>query len=198
MHLRFRCAHIPARNGIVECCHRSTKTIAARKNYPTLEAVYWYNVTSKDNLSSTLPADVLHRYHNRVRDIDAMSPPEPQITGGRYKKGDIVWVKTPHSRCMTKFGTGHVTEVISQQSVWVNGTPCHVKDLCPFQGSHPLDDEGDTEDSERPIYLGLGSASDPSNIGGSPTNTDMLSSPEEEEILTIPLRGSTGNKKGRS
>ena len=35
-----------------------------------------------------------------------------------------------------------------------NGTSCHVKDLCPFRGSHPLDDKGDTEDSEWPIYLG--------------------------------------------
>ena len=78
VHLRFRCAHVPARNGIVECSHRSIKTIAARKNCPALEAVYWYNMTPKDSLSSsTSPADMLHRYHIRVRNIDATSPPEP-------------------------------------------------------------------------------------------------------------------------
>ena len=119
-----------------------------------------------------------------MRYIDATPLSEPQITGERYEKGDIVWVKTPHSRCTTKFGTGCVTEVNSQQSVQVNRIPRHVKDLHPFQGSHPSDDESDTEDSEWPIYLGLGSASDPSAIGGSPTNPDMPSesSPEEEEI----------------
>ena len=98
-----------------ECSHRSIKTITARKNCPVLEAVYWYNVTPKDNLSaSTLPDDMLHRYHIWVRDIDATPLPEAQITGGRYEKGDVVEVKTPHGRYTTKFGTGPVTEVISQ------------------------------------------------------------------------------------
>ena len=69
---RFRCAYVLARNGIVKCSHRSIKIIAARKNCPALEVVYWYNVTPKDNLSSsTSLADVLHRYHIRVWDIDA-------------------------------------------------------------------------------------------------------------------------------
>ena len=97
---------------------------------------------------------------------------------------------------MTKFGTGRVTEVLSQQSVQVNRTLCHVKDVRPFWGSHPSDDKGDTEDSEQPIYLRLGSVSDPSNIGSSPTNPNMLSesSPEEEEIQTIPLRRRTQTK----
>ena len=40
VHLRFRRAHVPAGNGIVEGSHRSIKTIAARKNCPVLEAVY--------------------------------------------------------------------------------------------------------------------------------------------------------------
>ena len=73
----------------------------------------------------------------------------------------------------------------------------HIKDLYPFWGSHPLGDEGDTEDSEWPVCLGLGLVSNPSDIGGSPTNPDMPSesSPEEEEILTIPLRSSTQNKR---
>ena len=98
----------------MERSHRSIKIIVARKNCPELEVVYWYNVIPKDSLSfSTSPADILHRYHIRVRNIDATPPPEPQITGGRYKKGDIVWVKTPHGRCTTKFGTGRITEVTS-------------------------------------------------------------------------------------
>ena len=109
-----------------------------------------------------------------------MPLPEPQITGGRYKKGDIVWVKTLHGRCTTMLGTGCITEVISQQLVWVNGTPRHIKDQYPFRGSHPSDDEGDTEDSEWLIYLGLGLGSDPTDIGGSPTNPDMPSESSPE------------------
>ena len=133
VHLRFRYTHVPAGNGIMECSHRSIKTIAVKKNCPALEAVYWYNVTPKYNLSSsTSPADVLHRYHIQVRDIDATPPPEPQMTGGQYEKRDVVWVKTPHGRCTTKFGTGHITEVNRQQLVWVNGTHCQVKGLRPF------------------------------------------------------------------
>ena len=92
---------------------------------------------------------------------------------------------------MTKFRIRCVTEVISQQLVWVNGTLHHVKDLSSFRGSHLSD--GDKEDSEQPIYLGFGSASDPSDNGGSPTNPDMPSesSPEEQEIQMIPLWRST-------
>ena len=93
MHLRFRCAHMPAGNGIVEWSHRNIQTIAARKNCPVLEAVYKYNMIPKDNLSSsTLPADVLHRYRNRVRHNDATPLPEPKITWGRYEKENVVWV----------------------------------------------------------------------------------------------------------
>ena len=76
-HVRFWCTHVPAGNGIVERCHRSIKTIATRKNCPVSEVVYWYNVTTKDSLSSSmLPADVLHRYHIRVRNIDVTPPPK--------------------------------------------------------------------------------------------------------------------------
>ena len=66
------------------------RTIAARKNCPAMEAVYWYNVTPKDNLSSMSLADMLQRCHILVRHIDATLPPESQINGRRYKKGDIV------------------------------------------------------------------------------------------------------------
>lgn len=161
VHLRFRCAYVPSGNGIVERNHRSVKTIATRKNCSVLEAVYWYNVTPKDNLSpSTAPADVLHTYHIRVRGIDATPPPESQITEGEYK-GTLSGSRL-RGKCITKFGTGHVTEVVSQQSVRVNGTPRHVRDLRPFLGSNPTTDE-DTEDSEQPIYVELGSTTDHSD-----------------------------------
>ena len=50
--LRFRCAYVPSGNGIVERYHRTVKRIAARKRCTILEAVCWYNVTPKDDVSS--------------------------------------------------------------------------------------------------------------------------------------------------
>ena len=92
------------------------------------ESVYWY-VTPKDDVSpSTTPSDALHRYHVRVRGIETNLLPEWEVTGERIKEEDVVWVKKLCSKCTTQYGTGHITEVISPQSVRV-GVPCHIKDL---------------------------------------------------------------------
>ena len=192
VHLMFRYAHIPARNGIMERSHRSIKTIE-----PGRIVLYWKQSTNTTwqplifyvAIWRACSTSEKYWYHtaawttNNWREI---------------QKGDIVWVNTPHGRCTTKFGTGHVTEVTSQQSVQVNRTPRLVKDLRLLRGSHPSDDKGDREDDEQPIYLDLGSASGPLDIGGSPTNPDISSESslkEGEEIQTIPLRRSTQNKR---
>ena len=52
--LRFHCAYVPFGNGIIERCHRTVKRIAARKQCTIPEAVYWYNVTPKDDVSLLL------------------------------------------------------------------------------------------------------------------------------------------------
>ena len=130
VHLRFRCAYSPSGNGVVERSHRTIKTIAARKNCSILEAVYWHNVTPKDNVSPcTAPADALHRYHVRIKGVEDNPFPEQEVTRGKYGKGDVVWVKNPHSKWTTKYSTSRVTEVISPQSVKIDGVPRHVKDL---------------------------------------------------------------------
>ena len=49
MRLQFRCAYVLAGNGIVEQCHRCVKWIAARTVCSVQEAVYWYNITPKDD-----------------------------------------------------------------------------------------------------------------------------------------------------
>ena len=36
-----------------------------------------------------------------------------------------------HERCVIKYGTGRVTDVLSQQAVEVNGVPRHVRNLRP-------------------------------------------------------------------
>ena len=155
VYLRFRCAYSSGGNGIVERSHRTVKTIAARKNCSLLEAVYWHNVTSKDDvLPFTAPADALYRYHVRIKGVEDNPFPGPEVTRGKYEKGEVVWVKNPRGKCTIKYSTGRVTEVISPHSVKIDRVPHHVKDLRPvIQTQLSSSDESDSEDSERLIYL---------------------------------------------
>ena len=92
--LQFQCAYVPNRNGIIEQNHRTVKTIAARKDCTKSEAVYWYNVTPRDDISlSTVPADALHRYHIRVRGIETNPLPEQEVTGEKIKEGMLSGLK---------------------------------------------------------------------------------------------------------
>ena len=134
IHMRFRCAHVPSGNGITERCHRSVKRIAARKECTIQEAVYWYNVTPKDDVTpSTCPAAGIYRYEQRLPGIDPVAPPKLDQSrfANTYRVGDTVWVKPPCSRCTTQYQLGHVTQVTSEQSVEVDGLPRHVKDVRP-------------------------------------------------------------------
>ena len=56
----------------------------------------------------------------------------PASAQNRYCLGDPVWVKPPRYRCMSKFQEGTVTELISPQTVIVDGIPRHVKDMRPW------------------------------------------------------------------
>ena len=127
--MRFRCAYVPAGNGIVERSHRTIKRIATRTQCLVMEAVYWYNVTPKDDaLASTTPANVIYSYMARIKSIDIMSPPE-DAGPSSYKVGDSVWVKILHWRFTTQFGKGTITGVYNPHSVLVDGTPRHAKDV---------------------------------------------------------------------
>ena len=199
VHLRFRCAYSPGGNRIVERSHRTVQTIVARKNCSILEAVYWHNVTPKDNVSPcTAPADMLHRYHVRIKGVEDNPLPEPEVTRGKYEKGDLVWVKNPRSKCTTKYSTGRVTEVISLQSVKIDGMPHHVKDLRPvMQMQLSSSDKSDSEDSEHLIYLNsnpLNSDSDASSILTDEVSIKTRTADEsmhEGEDCGISLRRST-------
>lgn len=75
------------------------------------EAVHWHNVTPKYSvLSSSAPADMLHKYHVRIRGIDTVLPPER----GTYKLGDTVCIKVPKDRGTTRFKVDCVTGVKCQ------------------------------------------------------------------------------------
>ena len=126
--LRFRAAHVPSGNGIVERCHRTIKTIAARKGCPVEEAVYLYNVTPRDDcISDTAPANAMYRYDVRVRAVDGAV--EKQEEACRYRSGDLVWVRPLEGRCNQQYEKGVVTRVVSEHTVEVEGIPRHVKDL---------------------------------------------------------------------
>ena len=131
VHLQFRCAYVPASNGIVEQCHRIIKRIAARTRCSFQEVMYLYNVTPKDDTSSlTAPANGIYRYEVRIRNIDPV-PMSPASAQNRYHHGNPVWVKPPRYQYISKFQEGTVIEVISPQTVIVDGAPHHVKDMRP-------------------------------------------------------------------
>ena len=146
--MQFRCAYVSAGNGIVERCISSVKRIAARMHCPIQEAVYWHNVTTRDSVSPpTAPANKIYRYEVRVKGVDA-----PITSSGPghsyYQFGNRMWFKTAPNRCTTKFGKGRVTEVISPQSVLVDGVPRHVKDLLPRHSVTSLEEDSDATHSE--------------------------------------------------
>lgn len=136
----FRCAHVPSGNAIAERSHRQVKRTAARSGCSIAEAVYWHNVTPKDNTSAqSAPANLLYRYSMRVLGIDKATSRREDTEGlNRYSVGQKVWVKPDGARCDSAFATGTVTKVLSEQAVEVNGMPRHVRDLRPAEGEAHL------------------------------------------------------------
>ena len=78
--LRFRCAHRPSGNGIVERNHRTIKRIAARAQITPERAAFWYNVTRGD--SGRRPSDLLFRHVWRLPGLPSTHrPPSPAQEG---------------------------------------------------------------------------------------------------------------------
>ena len=195
--MRFRCAYVPAENGIVERSHRTIKCIAARTWCSVMEAIYWYNVTPKDDASaSTAPANIIYSYTARIRDVDVTLPPE-DAGPSSYEVGDSVWVKIPHGRCTTQFGKGTITGVYSPHSVLVDGIPRHVKDVRPVRGADATYCSSASSDDEAPmLYLPwedpIASESDHSDRGQrGPGDT----SEDDDGAESIPLRRSSRLKR---
>ena len=165
----------------------------ARKNCSILEAVYWHDVTPKDDVSPcTMPADTLHRYHVQIKGVEDNPLLEPEVTRGKYEK-DVVCVKNPPGKCTIKYSTGCVTEVISPQSVKIDGVPCHVKDLQPVIQTQLSSDESNSEDSEHLIYLNSNLLDSDSDASCLPTDEVCIEtrtadkSTHEGEACMIPL-----------
>ena len=166
MRVRFRCAHSPSGNGIVERCHRSVKVTAARKNCTVAEAVYWHNVSPRaDGGPESAPVELLYRYKVRVRGVDRLAAADGEDAGAdhsestAYRRGDCVWVRPPGARCDERYATGTVTDLLSEQAVAVDGMPRHTRDLRRRTGQAGQDasagaDDGDG-DGDGPILVRL-------------------------------------------
>ena len=194
--LRFRCAYVPSGNGIIEQCHRTVKRITTRKQCTIPEAVYWYNVTPKDDVSSaTAPANMVYRYRIWLKGINGTPAPTHNQQQAVFKPGDRVWVKTPHGRFTTKYKVGRVSGITSVQNITVNGMPRHVKDLRPIVGLGQLTVCSDivSEDAskrfvtirERPCELAPST-----NVGDASSNNTS----NEDQVTILPRR-STRRKR---
>ena len=195
--MRFRCAYVPAGNGIVERSHRTIKRIAPRTRCSVMETVYWYNVTPKDDASaSTAPANIIFSYTARKRGDDVTLPPE-DAGPSSYEVGDSVWVKIPHGRCTTQFGKGTITGVYSPHSVLVDGTPRHVKDVRPVRGADATYCSSASSEDEVPmLYLPredpAASESDHSDRG----QREPRDTSEDDDVAeSVPLRRSSRLKR---
>ena len=162
-----------------------------------MEAVYWYNVTPKDNVFPlTAPINLIHRYRVRLKGIDAPSLDKPQI---RYDVGDRVWMKTPNGRCTSPYARGHVTGVISSQNVLVNGMPRHVRDLRPVIGLDTSEGGGDSElstQSARVITINE-ARGDPLEVNTAHVTGDTSTDESFEEEVVLSRRSARRKRSTR-
>ena len=206
--IHFRCAYAPSGNGIMERCHRSIKRIATRKKCSISEAVYWYNVTPKDDTSqSSAPANMIHCYPTRLKGIDKVQLKASRQPRTKYMVGDQVWAKDPHGRCTTRYKRGSVTEVTSPQNIMVDGMPRHAKDLRPVVRSSNATEEPDapsSNGSEQGMFIGnapielearastIESSSSSSESSGESSDEDSAPAPAPAPVpVPVPLRRSS-------
>ena len=110
--------------------------------------MYWYNVALKDDVSPlTAPTNRIYTYEVRIRGVD----PVPTLMApvqNKYHLGDLEWVKPLNYQCTSEFQEEQVTEVISPQSIVVNGVPSHIKGLQPRTNVTPISETDDDESSD--------------------------------------------------
>lgn len=159
--VRYRCANVPSGNGISERCHRTVKTIQARKGCSVAEAVYRYNTMPKGNDAASAPANQIYQYEIRLLGIDEANEHHPADNQNRLTVGDRVWIRHPSRRCDAQSTQGTVTKVVSAQNVEVDGMPRHVRDLrvvasspsSPTTESSAEKKESEVEDDAWPIIV---------------------------------------------
>ena len=142
--------------------------------------------TEKQHVTSTAPAKIYH-YEVRLKGVDA-----PIMSSGPrcsyYQVGNRVWFKMAQNRCTAKFGQGRVTEVISPQSILVDGIPHHMKDLRPRYSVTSLEEDSDGTPSE----------SEAESLLCDTEDTESNNLPEEGAVAEpspVPLCWSTWRKR---
>lgn len=203
--VRYRCANEASGNGVVERNHRSIKTMVERSQSTVEDAVYWYNVTPKDDCSeSTAPGTRVYRYQMRVRPaLPAGQPLSPDVngsglrvqaraSGGSYRVGDTVWVRRRGSRCFTRSETGTVTAVVSDLCVEVDGIPRHIRNLRPRQRSRvTLHEErrGASAIDDPPLLITLPQMLQPAETRPSLRQVEPApAGSQERAVFTLPSR----------
>ena len=196
--LRFRAAHVPSGNGIVERNHRTVKVIAARKQCSIAEAVHLYNVAPRDDGDSD-DSPVARVYRYAVRDCvqpgrgesavpecdsapSAAGAPPPGGTAG-LTVGDSVWVRQRGMRCTELSRRGTVTGIVSEQVVTVDGIPRHVRDLrrCVDQAP-PCHECHDDVDTDLPLYVDASAPTAPVVTGVSAPQSSGVSVPQSSGV----------------
>ncbi|KAG0722885.1 hypothetical protein GWK47_043701 [Chionoecetes opilio] len=147
--IRYHCAHVPSGNGISERCHRTVKTILARKGCSVAEAFYRYNVMPRGNDAASAPANQIFRYQVRLLGIDEVRQQNQSADDQhRYSVGDRVWIRHPGRRCDSRSLEGTVPRLVSPQNVEGDGMPRHVRNLRLV--TSPLPTPGELSASEQP------------------------------------------------
>ena len=147
---RFRAAHWPSGNGIIERHYRTIKSLATRAGAPSpLAMVFWYNMAPKEGIDGcTAPCRQVHSFGWRH---PALRPVHSQDGHAVFEVGDCVWVK-PQDRCCTSRCTrGRITKVTSCNNVEVDGMPRHVLDLRHVINWDEAVDAGDAVDVARHV-----------------------------------------------
>ena len=157
--VRYRAAHVPSGNGVVERSHRTIKVIAARKRCSVAEAVHLYNVTPREGeRDDSAPFCGVHTYEPRdcvtmadgsTERTEAREAQLPAVEPDGYAVGDLVWVRRSGTRCTEQSGRGTVTAVVSPQVVEVDGMPRHVRDLRRRSSELPVENHA----SDEPLYV---------------------------------------------
>ena len=204
--LRFRAAHEPTGNGIVERNHRTIKVMAARQNVTVSEAVHRYNMTPRDGRrAATAPAaGVLVR---PGRDLPVPTGPPvsrpPTVHNrerGSFRVGDSVWVRCRGgpTRCTDVSRRGVVTKVVSPQQVEVDGTPWHVRSVRHRYGAAPpapdTDSDSDT-DTDNAMSVVVCRPEPPSHTNSG--SDDGASVQDDEPMAPVVAVPAESNRDGR-
>lgn len=104
----------------MERSYLSIKRIASRKYCLIMEVVYWHIMLKNDTSSTTASSNMFHRYQLRAKGISRTLPADYCKDHFMYRVENRVWVKAPYGRCISRYQMGHVTDIVSPQTILVD------------------------------------------------------------------------------